>query len=319
MDVIHGALNIAGIGAHGVGHQQQDSIISHSPVGAPDVVASLQAYPVTVRRLAGDYRVGGTDGSVINSGRDGRRDRLDTVFTREKITPIGQVLGVGPILGILGPRKQRGEVGVIGREKGVIGADAGGPVKFRRGPQKVTGGAGGAAIAIDPCGDSGRVRRGIGSGIEADPAPGCNRGLGAGHRKSRVIGLVKAGGDGHDRRETGSGAGVLIRSAVRPDDQAGSRIVVFGHDKCGGPGGKTRAAYLGPNPSVRILHGKHPVQLETALIEDVRSAVSRLRKVEVEVFQDRLVPLVGPQEFPHRDVSVDDVFAVITGVVPALG
>ena len=69
----------------------------------------------------------------------------------------------------------------------------------------------------------------------------------------------------------------------------------------------------------RILHGEHPFQIPTNFVENVGNGILAFGNVQVELIEVFLVLLVKLEQGVGRNAGIDDVFSVVTGVVPTLG
>src|SRR5690606_25376539 len=128
----------------------------------------------------------------------------------------------------------------------------------------------------------------------------------------RVVRGEHAGGLGGRRGQVQRGGGgrrvqlTRLRVQVRQQGQAGPLPVVdlvVGH-------ARQRLA-------VRHLHAQQELLLPAGLVEHVGDAVAGLRDVERAAGEGRLAPLVQAHERVRRAAAVDDVLAVVAGVVPA--
>ncbi len=190
-------------------------------------------------------------------------------------------------------------------------------VQLGRGPVELVGdlrvGVGAAADAVVRVGEQVRVgeRRGPGG------AGGVER-LGG---ELPVVGAVQAGGlRGRRRQVEGRRGGrrvefALLRVVARQQRQPGPLLVV-----------DLVVRHSGQRLSVRHLHLQQELQLPAGLVEDVGHLVAALGDVERTVAELRGLPgagvqraLVGAEQLPGGDAAVDDVLAVISGVVPAAG
>ena len=152
-------------------------------------------------------------------------------------------------------------------------------------------------------------------GVLAGPGPGGACGCEAAGGEGLVEGLVAAGGDGHDGGEVGGGAGAFVRRGAGPDDLAGE-VIVLRHDE----GAEVEAGLLVPDAAVRrVLKGEHPVEVPLHFGEVVGDRMTGLGNVEREVVEGVGIHLPCPEEGAGGDAGVDDVAAVVAGVVPAAG
>ena len=136
--------------------------------------------------------VGGVNGIGLD-GSAGRR--AGGCLAGEIIGPHGQLVQVGPILGIGVAINGGCPVGVMTHEISVISRPPRRSEKLRRSPKDFVRHR---AIAISSRADTGRIGRESYVGIQLHPAPGADSRVQACGGKSGVIGLEQSGSDGHD-------------------------------------------------------------------------------------------------------------------------
>jgi hypothetical protein len=107
-------------------------------------------------------------------------------------------------------------------------------------------------------------------------------------------------------------ARALVRRRARTDDVAHHRVVLR-HDERA----ELLRRLLVPHAAVGVLQREHPLQVPSDLGQIVRSCSARLRNSQVQIPQALWKELPRPQQSPHGHAAVDDVSAVVAGVVPA--
>jgi hypothetical protein len=142
------------------------------------------------------------------------------------------------------------------------------------------------------------------------PAPGVASGALVARGKRGVVRVIDARGDGRDGGEIGGGTGALERRRAGADHVAHG-LVRLRHDEAR----EALAGLFVENAAIRLLHRQHPLEIPADFVEHVRRLVLRLGEIERDV-ETPAVNLPHPQQRPGGDAGIDDVAAVITGVVP---
>ena len=96
-------------------------------------------------------------------------------------------------------------------------------------------------------------------------------------------------------------------------DDICDEVVVLRHDE----GAKMVAGLLVKDAAVGLLKLQHPGQVPEDLFKVVRQVAVMLGDAEIEVAQGLRVELPRPQECAAGDAGVDDVAAVVAGIMPA--
>ena len=68
-----------------------------------------------------------------------------------------------------------------------------------------------------------------------------------------------------------------------------------------------------------ILHRKHPTQVDEDLINEVRNFVARLWDMGAKRIKINAEIFIGREQGAHGDAGVNNVFVVITCIIPAAG
>ena len=92
--------------------------------------------------------------------------------------------------------------------------------------------------------------------------------------------------------------------------------ILFGHNRSAELQGGQLVEYTAVS---RILHGEHPFQVPTNFVQDIGDGILAFWNVQVELIEVFLVLLVKLEQGIGRNAGIDDIFSIITGVIPTIG